>query len=46
MSRLAELDGATVLDRDGRLLTYGVIIVSSDSQHEWARTAAAKSLSN
>ena len=46
MSRLAELDGATVLDRDGRLLTYGAIIASSDSQHEGARTAAAKSLSN
>jgi hypothetical protein len=46
LARLAELDGATVLDRDGRLLTYGAIIASSDSQHEGARTAAAKSLSN
>ncbi len=44
--RLGELDGATVLDRDGRLLAYGAIIASSDSQHEGARTAAAKSLSH
>lgn len=46
LARLGELDGATVLDRDGRLLTYGAIISSSDSQHEGARTAAAKSLSH
>lgn len=46
LARLAELDGATVLDRSGRLLTYGAIISSSDSQHEGARTAAAKSLSH
>jgi len=45
LARLAELDGATVLDRDGSLLAYGAIISSSDSQHEGARTAAAKSLS-
>jgi hypothetical protein len=43
--RLAELDGATVLDRDGRLLAYGAIVSSADSEHEGARTAAAKTLS-
>ena len=46
LARLAELDGATVLDRDGKLLAYGAIISSSDSEHEGARTAAAKSLSH
>lgn len=44
--RLATLDGATVLDRAGRLLAYGAIVASADSQHEGARTAAAKTLSN
>lgn len=43
--RLAMLDGATVLDRDGRLVAYGAIVTSADSQHEGARTAAAKTLS-
>ncbi len=46
LARLGELDGATIVDRDGRLLAYGAILSSSDSQHEGARTAAAKSLSN
>ena len=46
LARLSELDGATVLDRDGNLLAYGAIISSSDSEHEGARTAAAKSLSH
>ena len=45
LARLAALDGATILDRDGRLLAYGAIVTSSDSQHEGARTAAAKTLS-
>jgi hypothetical protein len=45
LARLAALDGATVLDRDGRLLAYGAVVTSSDSQHEGARTAAAKTLS-
>ena len=45
LARFGELDGATILDRDGRLLAYGAIISSSDSQHEGARTAAARSLS-
>ena len=43
--RLATLDGATVLDREGRLLAYGAIVTSTDSQHEGARTAAARTLS-
>ncbi|MCD9624007.1 diadenylate cyclase [Rhabdothermincola salaria] len=45
LARLALLDGATIVDRDGRLLAYGAIVDSADSEHEGARTAAAKSLS-
>lgn len=45
LARLAGLDGATVLDRDGRLLAYGAVVTSTDSQHEGARTAAARTLS-
>ncbi|HEX9993525.1 MAG TPA: hypothetical protein VGB14_11415 [Acidimicrobiales bacterium] len=45
LTRLAVLDGATVLDRHGRLLAYGAIVTSNDSQHEGARTAAARTLS-
>lgn len=43
--RLAVLDGATVVDREGRLLAYGAIVTSADSEHEGARTAAARTLS-
>lgn len=43
--RLATLDGATILDRNGRLLAYGAVVSSFDSQHEGARTAAARTLS-
>jgi hypothetical protein len=43
--RLATLDGATVLDRGGGLVAYGAVVTSSDSQHEGARTAAARTLS-
>ncbi|HEY3725294.1 MAG TPA: diadenylate cyclase [Acidimicrobiia bacterium] len=46
LSRLAGLDGATIVDRDANLLAYGAIVTSSDSEHEGARTAAAKSLSH
>jgi DisA bacterial checkpoint controller nucleotide-binding len=46
LTRLASLDGATIVDRDANLLAYGAIVTSSDSQHEGARTAAAKSLSD
>jgi hypothetical protein len=45
LARLAALDGATIVDRDGNLLAYGAIVTSSDSQHEGARTSAAKTLS-
>lgn len=45
LARLATLDGATVLDREGRLLAYGAIVTTTDSQHEGARTAAARTLS-
>src|SRR5690606_11442936 len=45
LARLAVLDGATILDRDSNLLAYGAVVASSDSEHEGARTAAAKSLS-
>jgi hypothetical protein len=45
LARLATLDGATVLDRDGRLLAYGAIVTTTASEHEGARTAAARTLS-
>ncbi|MGY6501169.1 MAG: hypothetical protein ACXIVQ_09810 [Acidimicrobiales bacterium] len=45
VARLGALDGATVLDRDGRLVAYGAVVSSSDSEHEGARTAAARTLS-
>ncbi len=45
LARLAALDGATIVDRNGQLLAYGAILSSSDSQHEGARTAAARTLS-
>ncbi len=46
LARLAVLDGATILDRDGHLLAYGAIVTTRDSEHEGARTAAARTLSN
>lgn len=46
LARLAGLDGATIVDRDAKLLAYGAIVTSSDSQQEGARTAAAKTLSH
>ena len=46
LARLAGLDGATVVDRDANLIAYGAIVTSADSEHEGARTAAAKSLSH
>ncbi len=45
LARLAVLDGATIVDCRGELLAYGAILTSKDSQHEGARTAAAKTLS-
>jgi hypothetical protein len=46
LARLAGLDGATVVDRNANLIAYGAIVASADSEHEGARTAAAKSLSH
>lgn len=46
LARLATLDGATIVDRDGRLLAYGAIVTATDSEHEGARTAAARTLSH
>jgi hypothetical protein len=34
------------VDRDARLIAYGAIVGSADSEHEGARTAAARTLSN
>lgn len=45
VARLGALDGATVLERDGRLVAYGAIVTTADSEHEGARTAAARTLS-
>lgn len=45
VARLGALDGATILDRHGRLVAYGAIVTTSDSEHEGARTAAARTLS-
>jgi hypothetical protein len=46
VARLGALDGATVLDREGRLVAYGAIVTTADSEHEGARTAAARTLSH
>ncbi len=45
LARLGTLDGATLVDCNGSLLAYGAILTTRDSQHEGARTAAAKTLS-
>ncbi|MCB1255735.1 MAG: diadenylate cyclase [Microthrixaceae bacterium] len=45
LTRLAMLDGATIINRDSDLIAYGAIVASSDSQNEGARTAAARTLS-
>ncbi|HVM10094.1 MAG TPA: hypothetical protein VM345_16625 [Acidimicrobiales bacterium] len=45
LARLAGLDGATILDRDAQLIAYGAIVTTTDSEHEGARTAAARTLS-
>lgn len=46
VARVAALDGATVLDRAGQLVAYGAIVTTADSEHEGARTAAARTLSH
>jgi len=45
LARLARLDGATVVDREGVVLAYGAILRSADNRGEGARTAAARALS-
>lgn len=45
LARIATLDGATIVHRDGTLLAYAAVVTVSDSQHEGARTAAARTLS-
>jgi hypothetical protein len=45
LALLAGIDGATIVDEDGRLLSYGAIVQSSQGQSEGARTAAARTLS-
>lgn len=43
--RVAAIDGATIIDADGRLVAYGAVVRSDGSNAEGARTAAARSLS-
>jgi hypothetical protein len=45
LTRLAGIDGATVLDTSGNLLAYGAIVESPGSAGEGARSAAARGLS-
>ena len=45
LARLARVDGATIIDRNGRLLAFGAIVHSFESGSEGARTAAARALS-
>lgn len=45
IARLAALDGATVLHRNGHLVAYGAIVSTAGSEQEGARTAAARTLS-
>ena len=45
LARLARVDGATIVDRNGRLLAFGAIVHSFESGSEGARTAAARALS-
>lgn len=45
LALLAGIDGATIVDTDGRLLSYGAIVPSVQGQSEGARTAAARTLS-
>jgi hypothetical protein len=45
LQRLAVIDGATIVDRSGRLVAYGAVVRSEASRGEGARTAAARTLS-
>lgn len=46
VSTLAAIDGATVVDKKGKLLVYGAVIPSHPSGSEGSRSAAARELSN
>jgi hypothetical protein len=46
LAMLASIDGATLINRKGRLLAYGAIISSRPRGSEGARSAAALELSN
>jgi hypothetical protein len=43
--RITRIDGATIVDKRGRLIAYGAIVRSMASRSEGARTAAARTLS-
>ena len=45
LALLAGIDGATIVDEKGRLLSYGAIVQSWQGRSEGARTAAARTLS-
>ena len=45
LARVAAVDGATVVDGDGRLVAYGAVVRSRGGEGEGARTAAARALS-
>lgn len=45
LAMLAGIDGATVVDAEGRLISYGAIVESMQGRSEGARTAAARTLS-
>ena len=45
LGRLAQLDGATIVDPRGELLAFGAIVRSTDSRAEGARIAAGRALS-
>jgi hypothetical protein len=45
LALLAGIDGATIVDEEGRLISYGAIVQSRQGRSEGARTAAARTLS-
>ncbi|PSQ98444.1 MAG: hypothetical protein BRD48_07300, partial [Bacteroidetes bacterium QS_9_68_14] len=45
LALLAGIDGATVVDPEGHLISYGAIVESMQGRSEGARTAAARTLS-
>lgn len=45
LALLAGIDGATIVDPEGHLISYGAIVESMQGRSEGARTAAARTLS-